>query len=122
MRREARAGVPRVWGRDASTCALLRRVRPASGTVLSADAVGSTPLGERLDEEVLYTIMQSCFARMMDAVHRYEGTIAQFLGDGFLALFGAPIAHEDSARRAVTAALEMQHALAAYAAEVQARH
>jgi tetratricopeptide (TPR) repeat protein len=57
--------------------------------------------------------MQGAFARMMDAVHRYEGTVAQFLGDGSLALFGAPIAHEDSARRAVAAALHMQQALSA---------
>src|SRR5919202_3098096 len=91
-------------------------------TVLSADAVGSTPMGERLDEEALYTIMQGCFARMMDPVPRYEGTIAQFLGDGFLALFGAPIANEDSARRAVAAALEMQQAIREYAAGVQQHH
>lgn len=91
-------------------------------TVLSADAVGSTPMGEHLDEEALYTIMQGCFSRMMDAVHRYEGTIAQFLGDGFLALFGAPIAHEDSSRRAVAAALEMQRAIAEYAVGIQQLH
>ena len=77
-------------------------------TVLFADAIGFTPLSERLDQEDVYSLMQGCFARMMDAVHRYEGTISQFLGDGVMALFGAPIAHEDSARRAVAAALDMQ--------------
>jgi predicted ATPase len=59
---------------------------------------------------------------MMDAVHRYEGTITQFRGDGVMALFGAPIAHEDAARRAVAAALEMQESLDEYAAEVKKRH
>src|SRR5439155_24188165 len=68
-------------------------------TVLFADAIGFTPISEHLDQEDVYSLMQGCFARMMDAVHRYEGTISQFLGDGVMALFGAPIAHEDSARR-----------------------
>ena len=58
----------------------------------------------------------------MEAVHHYEGTITQFLGDGVMALFGAPIAHEDSARRAVAAALQMQRSLDEYATEVKQRH
>ena len=58
---------------------------------------------------------------MMDAVHRYEGTMTQFRGDGVMALFGAPIAHEDSARRAVAAALEMQWSLGEYAREMKER-
>jgi class 3 adenylate cyclase len=91
-------------------------------TVLFADTMGFTPISEQLDQEHVYTLMQGCFARMMDAVHRYEGTITQFLGDGVMALFGAPIAHEDSARRAVAAALEMQRALEEYAGEVKQRH
>ncbi|MGD0205868.1 MAG: adenylate/guanylate cyclase domain-containing protein, partial [Dehalococcoidia bacterium] len=91
-------------------------------TVLFADAMGFTPISERLDEEQVYDLMQGCLARMMDAVHRYEGTITQFTGDGVMALFGAPIAHEDSARRAVAAALEMQKSLDDYAAEVKNRH
>src|SRR5919199_1653842 len=66
-------------------------------TVLFADAMGFTPMTEQLGEEHVYSLMQGCFARMMDAVHRYEGTITQFLGDGVMALFGAPIPHEDSA-------------------------
>src|SRR5919202_3965143 len=100
----------------------LSAVCPTCGAAVRMDARFCDMCGQRLDEEVLYTIMQGCFARMMDPVHRYEGTIAQFLGDGFLALFGAPIAHEDSARRAVAAALEMQQAIAEYAAEVQQHH
>ena len=91
-------------------------------TVLFADAVGFTPISEHLDEEQVYDLMQGCLGRMMEAVHRYEGTITQFTGDGVMALFGAPIAHEDSARRAVAAALEMQKSLDDYAAEVKKRH
>jgi len=91
-------------------------------TVLFADAVGFTPISEHLDEEQVYDLMQGCLGRMMEAVHRYEGTITQFTGDGVMALFGAPIAHEDSARRAVAAALEMQKSLDDYGAEVKKRH
>jgi class 3 adenylate cyclase/tetratricopeptide (TPR) repeat protein len=91
-------------------------------TVLFADAVGFTPLSERLDEEALYSLIQGCVARMMDAVHRYEGTVAHFLGDGIMALFGAPIAHEDPARRAVAAGLELQRTLGEYAGEVNTLH
>ncbi|MBI1885977.1 MAG: AAA family ATPase [Chloroflexi bacterium] len=91
-------------------------------TVLFSDAMGFTPLSERIGEEEVYTLMQECTARMMDAVHRYEGTITQFTGDGVMALFGAPIAHEDSARRAVAAALEMQKSLGEYADEVHKEH
>ncbi len=91
-------------------------------TVLFSDAMGFTPLSERIGEEEVYSLMQGCLARMMDVVHRYEGTITQFTGDGVMALFGAPIAHEDSARRAVAAALEMQQSLEEYADEVNKKH
>ncbi len=87
-------------------------------TVLFADATGFTSLSEQLNPERVYDLMQGCLARMMDAVHRYEGTVTHFTGDGLMALFGAPIAHEDSARRAVLAALELQSSLEEYAAEV----
>jgi class 3 adenylate cyclase len=63
--------------------------------------------------------MQRCFDLMLEAVHRYEGTVTQFLGDGILALFGAPLAHEDHAQRAVRAALAIQHALLAYQQELE---
>ena len=59
---------------------------------------------------------------MMDAVHRFEGTVNQVLGDGILALFGAPIAHEDHAPRACYAALALQSAARSYAEEVRRRH
>jgi class 3 adenylate cyclase/tetratricopeptide (TPR) repeat protein len=91
-------------------------------TVLFADAMGFTPLSERVDAEEVYGLMQGCLARMMDAVHKYEGTITNFTGDGVMALFGAPIAHEDSARRAVSAALEMQRSLADYSDDVKRKH
>ena len=91
-------------------------------TVLFADASGFTSVSERLDEEQVYALMQDCFALMMDSVHGNEGTITQFLGDGVMALFGAPIAHEDSALRAVAAALDMQTSLEQHAAEVMERH
>jgi adenylate cyclase len=101
------------------------RAAPASEhpmvTVLAVDAVGFMPMAERLGEEETEAILRGCFAHMTDAVRRHEGTIARFLGDGFLTLFGAPIAHKDSARRAVGAALEMQRALDAYADEVLRR-
>ncbi len=87
-------------------------------TVLFVDAAGSTALGELLDPEDLYTLTQSAVQRMMDVVYDYEGTVAQFRGDGILALFGAPIAHEDAARRAVGAALAMQQSLGEYGREV----
>jgi class 3 adenylate cyclase len=105
----------------------MRRGRPAEGerrsvTVLFADAVGSTPLAEQLGEEGMYSVMRECLSRMTEAVHHYEGYVANFTGDGMMALFGAPIAHEDSARRAVAAAMRMQQALEQYAREIAQRH
>src|SRR5262245_26114398 len=72
-------------------------------TVLFADVAGFTPLAEKLDPEEVHRIMSGCFERITAEVHRLEGTINQYTGDGVMALFGAPIAHEDSARRAVHA-------------------
>ena len=105
----------------------IRRQRPSEGerrivTVLFVDTVGSTPLAEKLGEEAMYSLMREALARMSDAVHHYEGYVATFTGDGLMALFGAPIAHEDSARRAVSAALRMQSALEAYGVEIEHRH
>ncbi|HZI38162.1 MAG TPA: AAA family ATPase, partial [Acidimicrobiia bacterium] len=91
-------------------------------TVLFADAVDSTPIAEAIGEEEMYALMQGCLARMLDAVHHYEGHVATFTGDGVMAVFGAPIAHEESERRAVAAALRMQRVLEDYASEVSARH
>ncbi len=83
-------------------------------TVLFADAKGFTPLSERLGEEKVYEFVQRCVELMVAGVHGNEGTVTQFTGDGIVALFGAPIAHEDSPRRAVAAALEIQRALTKY--------
>jgi len=88
-------------------------------TVLFADVSGFTALSEQLDPEEVHRLMNRAFALMLGEVHRYEGTINQFLGDGVMALFGAPIAHEDHAQRAVHAALGMQRVLQGYGAELQ---
>ena len=77
-------------------------------TVLFADAVGSTAMAEQLDPEQTFKIIQGAVACMAEAVHQCEGVITQFRGDGIMALFGAPIAHENAAHRAVAAALAMQ--------------
>ncbi|MBI2528976.1 MAG: AAA family ATPase [Candidatus Rokubacteria bacterium] len=90
-------------------------------TVLFADVSGFTSLAERLDPEEVHTLMNRAFELMLASVHRYEGTVNQFLGDGLMALFGAPVAHEDHARRAALAALGMQRALGAYREELKGR-
>jgi class 3 adenylate cyclase len=88
-------------------------------TVLFADVSGFTSMSERLDPEAVHQLMNRAFELMLGEVHRYEGTINQFLGDGVMALFGAPIAHEDHAQRAVHAALSLQRVLQGYGAELQ---
>jgi len=80
-------------------------------TVLFCDLANSTPLAELLGPEAMHGLLDSFFDLALSEVHRYEGTINQFLGDGFMALFGAPLAREDHARRAVLAALGIQRAL-----------
>jgi adenylate cyclase len=87
-------------------------------TVLFADAVGFTDLATRLDPEDLHGVMDGCFHHLVEAVHRYEGTVNQFTGDGVMALFGAPIAHEDHAVRAVAAAVAIQQAAQAYSEQL----
>jgi class 3 adenylate cyclase len=77
-------------------------------TVLFADIRGSTKLLEGIDPEDAQKLIDPVLRVMMDAVHRYEGTVNQVLGDGIMALFGAPLAHEDHAVRACYAALSMQ--------------
>src|SRR4030095_9352049 len=88
-------------------------------TVLFADLKDSARLVERLDPEASRQLLDPALHLMMDAVHRYEGTVNQVLGDGIMALFGAPIAHEDYALRACYAALAMQAALHRYGDEVR---
>jgi class 3 adenylate cyclase/tetratricopeptide (TPR) repeat protein len=90
-------------------------------TVLFSDVAGFTPLAEKLDPEDVHRIMDRCFELITAEVHRFEGTINQYTGDGVMALFGAPIAHEDGPRRAVHAALGIQRALRDYSKELQAQ-
>src|SRR5215475_14312164 len=91
-------------------------------TILFADLKGSTELIRDLDPETAQHLLDPALQRMMDAVHRYEGTVNQVLGDGIMALFGAPLAHEDHAVRACYAALAMQAAMRHYAEEVRHSH
>jgi class 3 adenylate cyclase/tetratricopeptide (TPR) repeat protein len=89
-------------------------------TVLFADLAGFTTLAEQLDPEEVHQIIDHCFELITAEVHRFEGTINQYTGDGVMSLFGAPIAHEDGPRRAVHAALGIQRALREYGQELQA--
>ena len=91
-------------------------------TVLFTDVSGFTAMSERLDPEDVHAIMDQAFEVILEAVHRYEGTINQFLGDGVMALFGAPIAHEDHAQRALGAALAIQEGLDPLRADVRRAH
>jgi class 3 adenylate cyclase/tetratricopeptide (TPR) repeat protein len=88
-------------------------------TVLFADVKGSMDLAAQVDPEEWHRILDGFFAVMAEGVHRFEGTVNQFTGDGIMALFGAPIAHEDHAQRACHAALQLTEALAAYARELR---
>src|SRR5438876_5517741 len=88
-------------------------------TVLFADLKGSMELIANRDPEEARKLLEGVVERMMAAVHRYEGTVNNVMGDGIMALFGAPLAHEDHAVRACYAALEMQDSVRRYADEVQ---
>jgi class 3 adenylate cyclase/tetratricopeptide (TPR) repeat protein len=91
-------------------------------TVLFADLKGSMELLADRDPEEARKILDPVLAHMMDAVHRYAGTVNQVMGDGIMALFGAPIAHEDHAVRACYAALRMQESVNRYAEEARRAH
>ncbi len=93
-----------------------------SVTVMFADVFGFTAMSERLDPEEVHAIMDRAFEVILGAVHRYEGTINQFLGDGVMALFGAPIAHEDHAHGALSAALAIQEGLVPLQEDVKRTH
>lgn len=90
-------------------------------SVLFADVAGFTALSEKRDPEEIHEVINHCFELIATEVHKFEGTINQYTGDGVMALFGAPIAHEDGPRRAVHAALAIQDALRAYSGELQAQ-
>jgi class 3 adenylate cyclase/tetratricopeptide (TPR) repeat protein len=91
-------------------------------TVLFADLKGSMELLADRDPEEARKLLDPVLERMMEAVHHYEGTVNQVMGDGIMALFGAPLAHEDHAVRACYAALRMQDAIRRYAEEVRRTH
>jgi class 3 adenylate cyclase/tetratricopeptide (TPR) repeat protein len=91
-------------------------------TVLFADLKGSMELLADRDPEEARQLLDPVLERMMAAVHQYEGTVNQVMGDGIMALFGAPVAHEDHAVRACYAALAMQDALRRYSVEVRRTH
>jgi len=91
-------------------------------TVLFADVKGSLELLSDRDPEEARKLLDPVLERMMEAVHRYEGTVNQVMGDGIMALFGAPLAHEDHAVRACYAALAMQQSIRRYTAEVRRDH
>jgi class 3 adenylate cyclase/tetratricopeptide (TPR) repeat protein len=88
-------------------------------TVLFADLKGSMELLADRDPEETRKLLDPVLERMMDAVHQYEGTVNQVMGDGIMALFGAPVAHEDHAVRACYAGLRMQESVRRYAEEVR---
>jgi class 3 adenylate cyclase/tetratricopeptide (TPR) repeat protein len=91
-------------------------------TVLFADVKGSMELAGELDPEQWHGILDRFFTILADGVHRFEGTVNQYTGDGVMALFGAPIAHEDHAQRACYAALHLRDEIARYATEVKREH
>ena len=91
-------------------------------TVLFADVKGSMDLAGQVDPEAWHGIMDRFFAILSDGVHRFEGTVNQYTGDGIMALFGAPIAHEDHARRACYTALHLTEELRRYARALRRDH
>jgi ABC-type oligopeptide transport system substrate-binding subunit/class 3 adenylate cyclase len=114
--------------RQTAPAALQEKIRAARAsiegerkpvTILFSDIVGSTSLAEKLDPEEWKEIVSAAHWHVSVAVYRYEGTIAQLLGDGVLAFFGAPVIHEDDPVRAVRAALDIQHSIGKYARSLE---
>ena len=91
-------------------------------TVLFGDIADSSGLAQQLDPEVMHQLLDQVLRLMAEAVHRYEGTVNQYLGDGLMALFGAPVALEDHAFRAVQAALTIQETIGGYSTQFQRDH
>jgi class 3 adenylate cyclase/tetratricopeptide (TPR) repeat protein len=86
-------------------------------TIMFADISGFTALAETMDPEAVRDIINGCFERLVPIVERYEGTVDKFIGDEIMALFGAPVAHENDPERALRAALDMMDALAVFNAD-----
>jgi class 3 adenylate cyclase/tetratricopeptide (TPR) repeat protein len=91
-------------------------------TVLFADVANFTGISESLEPEDVHQIMDGCFKILMDEIHKYEGTINQFTGDGVMALFGAPLSHEDHGQRACFASLAIQAAMRTYGENIKSQH
>jgi class 3 adenylate cyclase len=91
-------------------------------TVLFADLAHYTSICENLDPEEIHQMMDAYFKLLIDAVYAYEGIITQFAGDGIMALFGAPLAHEDHAQRACYTALRMRASFGEYAHAMRQKH
>src|SRR5688500_1096928 len=91
-------------------------------TVLFADLSGYTAVSERMDPEDMKALVDSCLRRLGEEVTRYGGTVDKYIGDNVMAIFGAPVAHEDDEERAVRAALGMQDAMEEINVELTARH
>ncbi|MEX2648461.1 MAG: alpha/beta fold hydrolase [Alphaproteobacteria bacterium] len=91
-------------------------------TVLFADLVGSTRLTEAMDPEESAAFLEPCLDAMIACIRRYQGTVTRAMGDGVVALFGAPLAHEDHATRACYAALDIQRAMDQFGDSVRHRH
>jgi class 3 adenylate cyclase/tetratricopeptide (TPR) repeat protein len=88
-------------------------------TVFFADVANYASMFEKLDPDEVHQIVDGCFKILMDEIHKYEGTITQFTGDGAMALFGAPIAHEDHAQRACRSALDIQRDMEGYGQKIR---
>ncbi|MGH3924178.1 MAG: adenylate/guanylate cyclase domain-containing protein, partial [Pseudonocardiaceae bacterium] len=91
-------------------------------TIVFTDVVGSTSLGERLDPELLRSVMTTYFERMRTVLERHGGTVEKYIGDAIVAVFGIPDLREDDALRAVRAAAEMRTALEGLNRELEGRH
>ncbi len=91
-------------------------------TVLFVDVANYTSISEKLDPEEVHQIMDGCFKILMGEIHRYEGTINQFTGDGVMALFGAPLAHEDHAQRGCHASLAIRKSIEGYGEKIKRQH
>ncbi|TMG31517.1 MAG: hypothetical protein E6H94_12885, partial [Chloroflexi bacterium] len=91
-------------------------------TILFADLSGSTPLAEKLDPEDLRGILSSYFNALARQIRRYEGTIDKYIGDAVMAVFGAPLSHEDDAERAIRAALAMQRSIQTLNDDLERQH
>ena len=119
--RDPRSYTPKHLAEKILTSRSALRASARQVTALFADIKGSMELIEDLDPEEARAIIDPALQLMIDAVHRYEGYVAQSTGDGIFALFGAPIAHEDHSQRALHAALRMQEEIRRYADEAASR-